>query len=225
MRTVFTHQKKIDCLNKLKTIQQLTKNGDTPYIYDQIRKYNIISTYIPVLKNAGVIRVNKKEGKSIFYIWNTIEPNIFMAEKTLQEISAYNERNMVKRKEKLALKENRFRKPQFDEECENQQKGFENKDEPKQQIIPIEKAEKMLNYSDIERLFGKPLSDFEMMDKGTNDKLKSLEKENDRLSNVVKELNKELVDVHAVKRQLEKQKETNKIRCFNVLWGVITIKW
>jgi len=211
MTTVFTHQKKIDCLNKLKIIQQLTKNGDTPYIYDQIRKYNIISTYIPVLKNAGVIRVNKKEGKSIFYIWNTIEPNIFMAEKTLQQISAYNERNMAKRKEKLALKENRFRKPQFDEECENQQKGFENQDEPKQQIISFETATKML--------------DFEMMNKGTNDKLKSLEKENDRLSNIVKDLNKELVNVHAEKRQLEKQKEINKTRCFNVLWGVITIKW
>lgn len=218
MTTVFTQEKKMDCLNKLKIIQHLTKNGEISYIYDHISKYNIISTYIPVLKTAGIIRVYKKEGKAMFYIWNTIEPNIHMAEKTLQQISAYNEKNMAKRKEKLALKDAQQIKLPVDE-------PFENQDEPTQKIIPVETAAKMLNYSDIERLFGKPLSDFEMMDKGTKEKLQSLEKENDRLSNIVKDLNKELVDVHAIKRQLEKQKETNKTRCFNVLWGVITIKW
>ena len=213
MKAVFTHEKKMDCLNKLKTIQQLTKNGEMPYIYDQISKHKIVSTYIPVLKNAGAIRVNKKEGKSIFYIWNTIEPNIFMAEKTLQQISAYNEKNMTKRKERLALKDAQQIELQVDKKFENQDKQWK------------DTSDNQVDYSKIDNLFGKPLLDFEIVSKGTKEKLQSLEKENDRLSDIVKELNKELVNVHAIRRELEKQKEVNKIRCFNVLWGVITIKW
>jgi len=227
MKIEFTKQQKTDLLNGLKEIRDFTRNGDNYYIYKFLNEKKIAFTVVPILKSAGIIKVYQKKYRgAVAYIWNTIEPNIYMAEKILYAIRDYNSKNNQKaKKRKLVEKNAQNLKSSFDKEIENLQKGVVNNDEPKQQIIPIEKAKKMLNYSDIERLFGKPLSDFEMMDKGTNDKLKSLEKENERLSNVVKDLNKELVNVHAIKRELEKQKETNKTRCFNVLWGVITIKW
>jgi hypothetical protein len=228
-----SHEMKIDMVRNLKTIQEFTKDGTNMYIYKFLKENKISSTIIPVLKKAGILKIKTKGYHgAIGYIWSTINPNIYMAEKTLIGIREYINENNEKARSKKArtqatllspLEEkweekddvlnDAINKSPFDEECENQDKQWRD---------PLDNK---VDYSKIDNLFGKPLLDFEVVSKGTNDKLKSLEKENDRLSNIVKDLNKELVDVHAIRRQLEKQKETNKTRCFNVLWGVITIKW
>lgn len=228
-----SHEMKIDMVKNLKKIQEFTKDGTNFQIYNFLRENSISSTIIPVLKKAGVLKVKAKGYHgAIGYVWATIDPNIYMAEKTLISIREYNNKGNAKAKrkreqskttllspiqEKHEEKEDVWNEPinksVFDEECENQDKQWKD---------PLDKQ---LDYSKIDKLFGKPLSDYDIVDKGTKEKLQSLEKENDRLSDIVKELNKELVNVHAIRRELEKQKEVNKIRCFNVLWGVITIKW
>jgi hypothetical protein len=205
MTTIFTQEKKMDCLNKLKIIQDYTKSGENPYVYDHLKKYDIPTTYIPVLKKAGIIIVHKKRGKGIFYIWNTIEPNIHMAEKTLQQISAYNEKCSNNRKEKLAIKNAQNFKSSFDKECENLQKGLVNNHEPKQQ--------EEQSYDPIENSSFKPveLCDIEICNRGEIQNWKS---EIERLDKLNKQLEHQLdyaqnVEIKEVQEELVKAMNQN----------------
>jgi hypothetical protein len=183
MKTIST-PKKLECLAKLQKIHDFTKNGDNYFIYDFLKANDIVITYVPVLKSAGVIRVKSKKnvegkrGTTLAYVWNTIEPNIYMAEKTLQLIVDYNKKGLERQKERIKQKQGKLNL---------QEKPIE-KEKVEASTEKLQETRKMLNYSEIEKLFGTPLMDVETY----QEKIEKLQSEVERLDKLNKHLEHQL---------------------------------
>jgi len=207
MKVEFTQQQKTDLLNELKSIREFTRNGDNYYIYKFSDEKKISYTLVSILKSTGLIKVHKKKYRgAIAYIWSTIEPNIYMAEKLLYAIRDYNNKNNEKaKKRKSAEKNAQNLKSSFDEEIGNLQKGVVNNDETKPQEEQW--------YDPIENSSSKPveLCDIEICNRGEIQNWKS---EIERLDKLNKQLEHQLdyaqnVEIKEVQEELVKAMNLN----------------
>jgi hypothetical protein len=178
-------------LESLKKIREYTRYGDTFLIYDYANQERIHRALIPILKNVGIIKINKTENRRVAYIWNTIEPNIHMAEKLIEKLRDYNKKN----NEKAKLRKKQSNAPLLAplEEKWEEQDDVSNDEMEKSSFKPVE------------------ICDIEICDRGEIENLKS---EIERLNKLNKHLEHQLdyaqnFEVKEVEKELVKAMNLN----------------
>lgn len=82
---VYDTQKVLDCITE---IYELSKSPKAFSLSDVCRKYNLGSTIGKVMVQNGIIKIYKK-GRPKYYLWNSIMPNVRMANSVIDRASKH----------------------------------------------------------------------------------------------------------------------------------------
>ena len=214
-------------------IYDLTQKPTELAISKIFRKHNLSGTIATVLVKNRVLKVFKTKRPKM-YLWNSVKPHYKMVDNVIektQELSKFYRENP--KKQKLDI-------PKENDKTIDDNIGYWSKFENANYLYSLAEENTKVKSEEVNQpieeekdFLGVDITNVEICDNGTTEKLKQLQKENEKYIYKIGELNQEIFDLKTIiltvgttsNESLKKKQKDRSIKNFTLLWGMIKINY
>lgn len=214
-------------------IYNLTQKPSELAISKIFRKHNLSGTIGTILVKNGILKVVKSK-RPRTYLWNSVKPHYKMVDNVIdktQELSKFYRDNPKKPKVDI---------PKENGKTIDDNIGYWSKFENANYMCSLTEENTKVEAEEVDQSIEeeknwKTLSpfDFDICDKGTQEKLKQLKEENEKYIYKIGELTQEIFDLKTIiltvgttsNEKLKKKQKERSIKNFTLFWGMIKINY